>query len=120
MLAEQPQLALRFMQHVVSLVRLLSDKVVELSTLGVQNRIHADLLRLARTGADGGDGKGRIMCPSPKHADIASRISTTREQVTRELSALARRGVVVKQDDGMLVADLALLERMVEEANQLS
>lgn len=120
LLTEHPQLALRFMRSLVHLVRKLSDTVVELSTLGVNNRIHADLLRLARQAKVADGGKGRLIDPSPKHADIASRISTTREQVTRELSALARRGLLVKQDQAMLVSDVALLERMVEEANQLS
>lgn len=120
LLTDHPALALRFMRNLVHLVRKLSDTVVELSTLGVNNRIHADLLRLAREGQATADGKGRLIRPSPKHLEIASRVSTTREQVTRELSALAKRGLLVKQEDGMLVSDLALLERMVEEANQLS
>ena len=36
------------MRELTRLVRSLSERVVEFSTLGVKNRIHAELLRLAR------------------------------------------------------------------------
>ncbi|MBC5767257.1 Crp/Fnr family transcriptional regulator [Ramlibacter albus] len=115
-LDDEPQLARRFMARMAGLVRLLSEKVVELSTLGVQNRIHADLLRLARE-APAADGPRRRISPAPKHIEIASRVSTTREQVTRELSALTKRGLLAKEGDALVVTDVALLQRMVEQAS---
>lgn len=48
LLRENPLVAERFTQHLVQLIRRLTETVIELSTLGVVNRIHADLLRLAR------------------------------------------------------------------------
>jgi hypothetical protein len=53
--------------------------------------------------------------PAPKHADIASQVSTYREQVTRELSALAKAGVLGKEDGALIVRDVVRLERLVEE-----
>ena len=114
LLHEEPHVADRFMRHLVRLVRLLSEKVVELSTLGVQNRVHAEILRLARAAAP--VAGGRLIAPAPKHADIASRISTTREQVTRELSALTRSGLLARSGDGLLVTDVDRLAQMVEQA----
>jgi hypothetical protein len=40
---------------------------------------------------------------------LASQISTTREQVTRELNALARNGILVKEGSALVVADVARL-----------
>lgn len=103
----------RVLQRLAGLVRLLSERVIELSTLGVQNRIHAELLRLAR--ASGATGTQARIEPAPKHADIASQVSTYREQVTRELSALTKQGLLAKQGSALLLLDVPRLERMVEE-----
>jgi CRP-like cAMP-binding protein len=113
LLAEEPVLGHRVMTRLACLVRSLSERVIDLSTLGVQNRIHAEILRLAR---EAGVARNRArLDPGPKHADIASQVSTYREQVTRELSALARAGILEKDAAALVVCDVARLEKMVEE-----
>ena len=42
----------RYPRYLRGLVRSLTDRVIELSTLGVQNRIRAEMLRLAHAAAD--------------------------------------------------------------------
>jgi CRP/FNR family transcriptional regulator, cyclic AMP receptor protein len=110
---QQPIVGERLLVHLATLVRGLSDRVIEVSTLGVQNRIHAELLRMARSG-DVRDNRARIE-PAPRHADLASQVSTYREQVTRELSTLARDGLVAKDGRALVVLDVARLERLVAE-----
>src|ERR1051325_5372358 len=99
LLADEPLVGGRVMTRLAALVRSLSDRVIDLSTLGVQNRIHAELLRPAR--AAGVEPTRPRLEPGPKHADIASQVSTYREQVTRELSALARAGILEKDAAGL-------------------
>ena len=113
LLREEPAVAERVMRRLASLVRQLSERVIDLSTLGVQNRLHAELLRLAR--ATGVEGNQARLEPAPKHAALASQISTNREQVTRELNVLVRSGVLQKDGKALLVADAARLERMVSQ-----
>ncbi|AGU51657.1 putative transcriptional regulator, Crp/Fnr family [Variovorax paradoxus B4] len=113
LLREEPLVAERVMQRLASLVRQLSERVIDLSTLGVQNRLHAELLRLART-AGVAYNQARLE-PAPRHAALASQISTNREQVTRELNVLARSGVLQKEGKALLVADVARLEAMVSQ-----
>lgn len=113
MLEDEPVIAARALRRLAAVVRRLSDRVFDLSTLGVQNRIHAELLRLARH--VGVTRNAARIDPAPKHADIASQVSTYREQVTRELSTLAKAGVVAKDGRALLVRDVGRLERMVEE-----
>jgi CRP-like cAMP-binding protein len=113
LLRSQPDVAERVLRGLASLVRRLSERVIDLSTLGVQNRIHADLLRRVREA--GVTGNTARIAPAPKHADIASQVSTYREQVTRELSALAKAGVLAKDDGALIVRDVARLECLVEE-----
>lgn len=113
LLRDEPLVAERVMRGLAALVRQLSDRVIDLSTLGVQNRVHAELLRLARLG--GIDGNQARLEPAPTHAELASRISTNREQVTRELNALRREGVLQKEGKALVVADLRRLAALVAE-----
>ena len=113
LLQEEPLVAGRVMRHLAALVRQLSQRVIELSTLGVQNRLHAELLRMARA-AGVTDNRARLD-PSPLHEALANRISTHREQVTRELTTLARDGVVAKDGKAMVLRDVDRLARMVAD-----
>jgi CRP-like cAMP-binding protein len=113
LLRDEPVVAGRVMRGLAALVRQLSERVIDLSTMGVQNRVHAELLRLAR--AAGVEGNRARLDPAPTHAELASRISTNREQVTRELNALRREGVLVKEPRALVVADVERLERKVVE-----
>lgn len=111
-----PQVMERTMRQMVATIRSLSERLFELSTLGVQNRVHAEVLRLAK---EAGAGRGRAeIRPSPPHDDIAKRISTTREAVTKELSAMARLGLVAKGRGALVVPDVERLERHVADVLQ--
>lgn len=113
LLREEPALAERLLQDFAKLVRRLSTRVIDLSTLGVHQRLHAELLRLAREA--GVQGNRARIDPAPKHADLASQVSTYREQVTRELSALARAKVLGKDGRALVVLDVGCLQKMVDE-----
>jgi CRP-like cAMP-binding protein len=93
----------RVLLRLTDLVRRLTDRVLDLSTLTVQQRICRELLRLAHG--------GRID-PAPKHVELASLVSTYREQITREISALVKSGVLAKDGHALVVRDAAKLERM--------
>jgi CRP/FNR family transcriptional regulator, cyclic AMP receptor protein len=114
LLAEYPEISLAVMTAMAGAIRTLNERVVEFSTLGVRNRIHAELLRLARAGRII-EGTGRIS-PPPTHAEIASRISTHREAVTRELKQLENQALLERTRGAFVIKDLAELERMVEDA----
>jgi len=113
LLREEPLVAEREMRHLATLVRQLSQRVIELSTLGVQNRLHAELLRMART--EGIVDNVARLDPAPIHEALASRISTNREQVTRELAHLAREGLVEKDGKTLVLRDVERLSRMVAQ-----
>ncbi len=112
-LRDHPGVAANIMKYLVGLVRHLSDRVYEFSVLAVRNRIHAELLRLAR---DHGAGDNEaVVAPAPTHAEIASRVSTHREAVTRELNVLARDGLVERREGALVISDVSRLARLVEE-----
>jgi CRP/FNR family cyclic AMP-dependent transcriptional regulator len=102
------------LEHFVSEIRELTTRVYEFSTLAVCNRIHAEVLRLAKLAPR--VGKTARIVPAPTHVEIASRISSHREAVTREVNRLARLGIIERQRGGLLVTDVDRLTQMVHEA----
>ena len=103
------------LNHLVGLLRSLTARIVEFSTLAVKNRIHSELLRMAR---DTRDGNGAfLISPAPTHSEIAQRISTHREAVSREISRLKQLGIIERRGRVLAVKDFERLERMVHEAS---
>jgi len=111
MLECHPALAFGLLAHAHATVRDLSERVLEYSTVDVERRVRAELLRLAVRYFDL-DGVARI--PPMTHAKFAARVSCHREAVSRELKALQRAGVVTRQDRYFIVPDIARLRRLVE------
>ncbi len=105
------------MKQLTAIIRRLSERVYEFSTLSVNNRIHAELLRRARKYIDL-DGVARIPSP-PTHAQMASRLSCNREAVSRELKKLENQGIMEKQGGRWIIPDCQLLQKMVDEVHRI-
>jgi len=115
LLAREPTVAWAVLRLLAGTVRRLSERVHEFSTLVVQNRIQAELLRLAAT--DGVAGAAGIrLSPAPTLADIADRVATHREAVSRELSRLGAIGLLHRDGRSLVLTDLPRLAAMVREA----
>lgn len=113
LLRDEPDLAVQVMRRLASIVRTSTDRIIDLSTLGANNRVHAELLRQARLSGISEDGQA-VLKPIPVHADIASRVSTTRETVARVLNDLARKGTVRRERNALVIVDVERLDDMVE------
>lgn len=109
-----PEVGLLVMRRLARMVRTATGRIMDLSTLGANNRVHAEILRLAKPGLKD-DGTTAEISPIPIHSDIASRVSTTRETVARVLSDLSRDGLVVRKGNALVVTDFDKLEEMVED-----
>ena len=113
-LQSEPAVTQALVEHLVGKVRDLTTRIYEFSVLAVNNRIQAEILRLARRAPCEG-GRARIEVP-PTHVEIASRTSTHREAVTRELNRLARLGLIKREGKALIVEDILRLEMMVHRA----
>lgn len=112
-LDSHPAVARVMMRHLAAQVRALTERVFEFSTLAVRSRVRAELRRLADLNAGSGDGV--ILSPAPTHAEIANRISTHREAVTRELNRLEQLGIVERQGRSLRIRDIEALSRLIED-----
>lgn len=117
---QHPVVARRIMQELAGLVRLLSERIVELTTLDVKHRLCSELLRLAeeslRQSRQGIARQVDIELPSPPtHEAIANRIGTHREAVTKAMNQLRKSDIVARRPGALVIRDVQRLRRMVTE-----
>jgi CRP/FNR family transcriptional regulator, cyclic AMP receptor protein len=103
------------LNRLVDLLRSATLRIVEFSTLAVKNRIHCEVLRMAKASTEGAGGE-RLINPAPTHQEIAARISTHREAVAREFSQMRKAGLIERRGRQLAVKDLVRLEQMVQDA----
>lgn len=110
-LLDQRSFADAVMKSLVKQMRGLSERVIEFSTLLVRERLLRELLRRAQAEDQEATDEGESvrLSPAPTHFDLAARISTHREAVSREMSGLSKRGIV-KREKGDLVVETGALE----------
>jgi CRP-like cAMP-binding protein len=104
-----PDICDQLLALLASQIRSLAARVNEYSTLDVRQRIYAELLRLSRPAPDG----AAIISPPPTHAELAARVSTQREAVTREFGRLERSGLIERRRGAIVLLDCAQLSSMI-------
>ncbi|HLH98135.1 MAG TPA: Crp/Fnr family transcriptional regulator [Xanthobacteraceae bacterium] len=97
-------------------IRMLANRVNEFGTLDVRTRIYSELLRLARPALNG--GRHSVISPPPTHAELAARVSSRREAVTRELNSLARSGLLEKRRGALVLLDPKRLAGLIDKAQR--
>jgi len=109
LLAETPDMSLRFMRGMATRSRMLMQKIKELAAGGVEYRIAHLLLKLAeRLGEDTGD---QISIPVVlSRQDIADLVGTTVETSIRVMSRWRKMGIVTNDKKGITILDSETLE----------
>jgi CRP/FNR family cyclic AMP-dependent transcriptional regulator len=110
LLANQASINGRVLRHLAKLVRSLSERVTEYGTMKVNQRIYAELLRLAEEDLT---NDSALINPAPTHADLASRIATHREAISRELGQLTVRGIIEKRAGDLVVKRVSELKSLM-------
>ncbi len=114
LLESSPQASLWFAYRFASQIRVLTERVFELSAHNVSNRIRSELLRLARPVARGNEARIR---PLPRQHEFAARLATQREAVSRELSYLKKSGLISVSGNELTILDIAGLEQLLQRAS---
>jgi len=109
-----PAISLRTMEKLTERVRTINERLAEQAFLTARQRLCAELLRQSRPRS--GHADQRIVSPPPIQEDLANLISSRREVVSRELSALVKDGVIERSRGGLILTDVEGLSRRVEEA----
>jgi adenylate cyclase len=104
----------RLLRRLSGSVRELADRLLDLGARSVQCRVWVELLRLARLA--GVQANASRIERAPTHHEIASRVGTSREEVTRELSRLARQGLLERAGPALLLRDVSALQKLVADS----
>lgn len=107
-----PEASHQVMRLLAGRVREKDARLLELTVLPVRPRLIALLLRLARPR----DWGGVVVSPPRPHHELAARIGTRREVVSRILGALAREGMTQASRGGLLLPRPEALRAELENA----
>lgn len=109
---EHPKVALKVLRVVGRRLRGLVAIIEELSFTTVRSRLAAMLLRLAQTGKKTAAGI-QVELPA-SNQELAARIGTVRELVSRNLSRLQTAGIIRIDGRTVLISNLKQLEAEIE------
>ncbi|MGB7405517.1 MAG: Crp/Fnr family transcriptional regulator [Pacificimonas sp.] len=94
-------------QALVARLRATSQRMFAQATLTAAGRVHAELYRLVD------ESESQLISPAPIMTELARQVSTTRETASRTVSALERRGIVRREEDGLFVVAPARLQELI-------
>jgi len=108
-----PSVAKATMKRLASMIRFLIDRVYQYGALDVKDRVRMEVLRLARENMS--DEDTADITNFPTHQEIANRVNTHREAVTRELNELMRMGLIEQNQRVLTVKTVAGLTELLAE-----
>ena len=112
MIESTPCFAMAVAQQLAAHVRRLTTRVFEFSTMAVRQRLRAELLRQALPV----DPDTATIDPVPTHAELASRISTHREAVSREMAWLESKGLIQKKGKALTIPSIARIRALIDQS----
>lgn len=113
LIAEYPGIAAATMKKLAGMVRFLTDRVYQYGALDVKDRVRTEVLRLARENMS--DDDIAAIHDFPTHREIANRVNTHREAVTRELNKLTRMGLIEQSQRVLTVTSVQHLQQLLPE-----
>ena len=108
-----PEVATASLKRLAGLIRFLVDRVFQYGALDVSERVLVEVYRLAMEHSASDDS---VTIPNfPTHREIANRVNTHREAVTRELNKLSRQGVIEQKNRILIVTSITDLQNLLPE-----
>lgn len=102
-----PTIRERINTGLISQIRSLTQKNMEMTTMSVEVRTIRYLVRLA-TDHDALDA-GSVIASAPTHSEIAGSIGANREMVSRTISKLSKQGIIKSARQKLIILDSGAL-----------
>ena len=110
-LEKDPVVNCKVLKVLTQRVRALNLRLAEHSFLQAKHRLYSELLRLSKP-RPGHEGQ-RSVSPPPIQRELADRIGSRREVVSRELNSLEREGIVQKTRGAIVIAKVGELQKRI-------
>ncbi len=114
LLDQSREVNLNVMRVLTRRIRTLNLRLAEQSFLQAKHRLYAELIRLSKP-RPGKEGQ-RSISPPPTQKELAERIGTRREVVSRELNSLHKQGYFERTRGALVLCDVAELQRRISAA----
>jgi CRP-like cAMP-binding protein len=103
-----------YLRYMVDRIRHLSSRMTEVTTRNAEQRLIAELLRLAESGPTGSDSA--VVEPLPTQQELALLIFSQRETVGRDMSRLKETGLIDRKGRRLVIKSVSRLKAMIGEA----
>lgn len=100
-LAEHETLSLDIAKDLARRLDEMTNRLIEAYTLSAKGRICAELSRLSRV--IGKTPDTHIIRPNPVLVDLAERVNSTRETVSRTVSDLQKKGILAREPGAIII-----------------
>lgn len=105
LMREDAEIAIWLLEDIASRLTRSTETVQELLSQSLPQRIRREIYRLALAQDTHGEAGEMIIQPVPNLTELAKRLNTEREMVSREVSALSKRKVLRKEKTKMVLLD---------------
>ena len=103
LLTEQENLGLEIAKDLAGRLDQMTHRLIEAFTLSAKGRICAELTRLSRVIGIAPDT--RIIRPNPVLVELAERVNSTRETVSRTVSDLQKKGILAREPGAIIITN---------------
>jgi CRP-like cAMP-binding protein len=109
LLSGNSKMSLALLRRMSSNIRLLDDRLKDLTLLGAEQRACTELLRMAKP--DQEDPGGYVISPMLTHANFANLVGVSRETISRIFRKLREDSLIVHNKRGLCIPNRKQLER---------
>lgn len=110
MVETTPTILWTLLRYLAGQSRAMTERIFEYSTMLTRERLVHELLRIAEAAEP--NGRSAKIRPAPTHSDLAARISSHREAVSRQMSRFSKAGITSKPSTGQLIINVDALRAL--------
>ncbi len=114
LISKHNEISMEVLKVLTQRVRTLNMRLAEQSFLQAKHRLYAELLRLSKPRP--GHPDQRSISPPPTQKELAERIGTRREVVSREVNALNKQGIFEKTRGALVIVNVSELQKRISDA----
>ncbi|MBF9152232.1 Crp/Fnr family transcriptional regulator [Novosphingobium jiangmenense] len=107
LMATHPAVAVAVSRQLIARLAAQNARLAGNTTLSATGRIHAEILRMGRESGD------LCISPAPVLSQLALRVQSTRETVSRTIAALQRRGIIERDEHSLRIVAEHRLEELI-------
>ena len=113
LIVRRGEVALSLLKRWAGIIRNLDDKVSLVSSIGPEQRIYSEIIRLARVEKP---GSTRWLVPEmPSHQELAVRAQTSRDAVASAIAEIAARGIAERRTRALYINDYKALQDLMRQ-----